>query len=136
MTPTPTRLYTASAVFFVGMAAVVYGIMNPGYGEGNRAVGAVVLVGIALLHFGAGFAARSWWVVPWPPLVVLLSMPAGITNEPHVYEAFPIWFGMLIFLEPAGLILIVLGVVAAKLMARRQRRHHPRPPTRLLHHGP
>ncbi len=127
------RVHAAAIVFFAGMAAVVYGVWNENVGVGNDVVMVVVLVGVGILHFGAGFAARSWWVVWWPPLVVLMSIPAGVPNDPNSYEEFPIWFGMLGFLEPAGLVLIVIGVLAAKLMARRKRR--PRPPQDRAFHA-
>ena len=109
------------------MMTFVYGIANPGVGDGSKTLGIGVWVASAVLHLLTGVGIGRMWAAVLPLVAVLLAIPAGYPNVAH--EGPPIWAGLLIFLFVPGVVLMTIGVVARALAARRgSARRPPRVP--------
>lgn len=123
---TDRRLALASVLFIAGMLAFVYAIAKPDVTYGDDAGNVAVLAGVMLLHFGTGMLARRWAALLLPLIAIGLAAPAGLPDTAARTDGvFPIWFGMLVFLEPLGLAALALGVAVAKF--RKHRRNGFRP---------
>ncbi len=118
---TDRRPALASILFIAGILVFVYAIADPDVTYGSDAWSIAVLAALMLLHFGTGMLARSWVALLLPPIAVLLSVPAGLPETAARTEAFPIWFGMLIFIEPLGLAALALGVAVGRFTEHRRR---------------
>jgi hypothetical protein len=117
---TDRRLALASVLFIAGALVFVYAVANPDATYGNDAAAIGVFTAVMLLHFGTGILARRWVALLLPPIAVFLSVPAGVPAEAARTEAPPIWFGMLVVLEPLGLAALALGVLVAKIAEHRR----------------
>jgi hypothetical protein len=110
--------------YLAAIAVFVYGIANPGVGSGSEAAGIAVLVLLAGLNLGAGFALATAWELLLPFAAVLLAVPAGYPNDVGG-EPIEIWQALLIFALPAVL-LMVIGSAARSVLARLRTRASPR----------
>jgi hypothetical protein len=89
------RLALAGAAYLAVMAGLIYGVFNNGLGQDTAALAVAVLVLVGLLHFGTGYAARSWWALFLPVLAVITAVPAGYPNG-VAGEPFPIYFVVMV----------------------------------------
>ena len=96
---------TVSAGYFALMASWVYFVADRGL-NAPELILALTLVGAQL---ALGVALR-WWGLLLPPLVVLIAVPAGVSDA-YPSAELPIWFGILIAAGPACL-LIAVGAIA------------------------
>jgi hypothetical protein len=104
----------ASAVYFALMASWVYLISDRGL-DAPESMVALMLV-IAQLVLGV---AVRWWGLLLPPLVVLIAVPAGVSDA-YPSAELPIWFGTLIAAGPAWL-LIAVGAIARSALGSQER---------------
>jgi hypothetical protein len=104
--------WAAGAAYLVLMLALVYGPWDSS-ASANDGVVVPAAIGLAILHFAAGWVIGRWWVVAMPILVVPLAVPAG-TPEGVGGEPFPIWFVLAYLVAPVGMVLAALGVLARR----------------------
>jgi len=75
-----------------------------------------VLIGI---HPVVGFVIGRAWAFSLVLFLPLLGLPVPVPED--AYEPFPMWFVMLYFGIPIGLVLIGVGIVGRKLWEWRHR---------------
>jgi len=75
-----------------------------------------VLIGIQPI---VGFAIGRAWALSLVLLLPLFGLPVPVPED--AYEPFPMWFVMLYFGIPIGLVLIGVGIVGRKLWDWRHR---------------
>ena len=76
------------------------------YGE---VISPVALFILAAAHPVVGFAIGRIWALTLVLLLPLLGLPVPTPED--AYEPFPMWFAMLYFGIPIGLVLIGLGLI-------------------------
>src|SRR6266480_5298284 len=103
-----------SAAYVALMASWVYLVAEHGL-NAPESVLALVLSGAQL---ALGVAIR-WWGLLLPPLVVLIAVPAGVSDAYPSAEV-PIWFGALVGAGPACL-LIAVGAIARTALCSQER---------------
>jgi ABC-type microcin C transport system permease subunit YejB len=92
------------------MSAWVYAVADAGWYLPEALVSTVIVGAQAAV----GFLVGRWWTSLLPALVVLISIPAGISDAYPTTE-FPIWFGAM-FGAAFAIPLVLLGVVARKVI--------------------
>jgi peptidoglycan/LPS O-acetylase OafA/YrhL len=107
------REIVVAAVYLAAMAAWIYGVARPQVGYGSDAAAVGFLVVLAAVHLGAGWGIGRWWAVLLPLVAIVLALPAGTPERGE--DPLPIWFGVAVFIAPAGALLIA---VAATLRRR------------------
>ena len=93
--------YVAVVVAFMLWAAV---------GPFAHGMGFIMLAFLAALHAVVGFTIGRPWALGLVLLVPLLALPVPVPED--AYEPIPMWFAMLYFGIPVGLVLVGLGLIA------------------------
>ncbi|HKB19917.1 MAG TPA: hypothetical protein VKC65_02810 [Gaiellaceae bacterium] len=104
-----------SGVYLALMSFWVYFVADRGLSAPESAV-ALMLIGAQL---ALGLLIRFWGLL-LPPLVVIIAVPAGVSDA-YPSAELPIWFGLLFAAGPAGL-LIAVGVLAGTVLRSRTER--------------
>ena len=106
----------ASGGYLAAMASWIYLVADRGLDAPESAL-AVVLISAQL---ALGLAVRFWGLL-LPPLVVLIAVPAGVSDA-YPSAELPIWFGLLLAAGPACRLVAVGALAGTILRARAERR--------------
>ena len=98
------------------MASWVYLVAEGGLSAPDGAL-ALMLISAQLV---LGLAIRFWGLL-LPPLVVLIAVPAGVSDA-YPSAELPIWFGLLLAAGPACLLIAVGALAGTVLHSRTERR--------------
>jgi hypothetical protein len=109
------RIVVGAFVYGLGGAVWMFELLDTGVLHGREALGWSALVAFAAVHFIFGFALRSWLVLAFPSLLILLAALAGYPDTP--YETPPLWFWQGL-LSPFLLVLLAFGVSVRRLADR------------------
>jgi hypothetical protein len=106
-----------SGGYLAAMGSWIYLVLERGLAAPESAL-AVVLIAAQL---ALGLAFRFWGLL-LPPLVVLIAVPAGVSDA-YPSAELPIWFGLLLAAGPACLLVAVGASVGTILLSRAEERH-------------